>query len=465
MLKRYQSVVCGIFRVADAVIIVACWFAAYWLRFQALGSADEIPPFEKYSALAPLVGVLWVTVFTLMRLYESQRMRGLRQEVGLVTQAHVVAMLLFLAVAFTFKEYHYSRLVMAYFGTLGAVALVTFRLVLRVTLRHLRGHGYNLRHVVIVGEGRQVEQFVSHVEESVELGVRVLGIATHELSSDKTLFGKPVLGKYGDVKRIVEEHRPDGVLVALPVQHQHHMDRILSLLADEAIDVHVVPDIGGYSTLGCEVERFYDLPMVRINESPLSGGAAAVFKRMTDIVAAGIGIVIISPLLLLIALAVKLSSPGPILYSQERMGLDGRTFKMLKFRSMRIDAEQQSGAVWATKGDARCTPVGAFLRRTSLDELPQLWNVLCGDMSLVGPRPERPVFVSRFRKEIPHYMLRHKVKAGITGWAQINGWRGNTSLDRRIECDLYYIQNWSYLLDLKILTMTLWKGFVNKNAY
>jgi Undecaprenyl-phosphate glucose phosphotransferase len=242
------------------------------------------------------------------------------------------------------------------------------------------------------------------------------------------------------------------------------MDRILSLLADEAIDVHVVPDVRGYSPLGCEVERFYDLPMVRINESPLNGGAA-IFKRITDIVAAGVGILMISPLLFLIAVAVKLSSPGPILYAQERMGLDGRTFKMLKFRSMRTDAERQSGAVWATKGDDRCTPLGAFLRRTSLDELPQLWNVLCGDMSLVGPRPERPVFVSRFRKEIPHYMLRHKVKAGITGWAQINGWRGNTSLDRRIECDLYYIQNWSYLFDLKILTMTLWKGFVNKNAY
>jgi Undecaprenyl-phosphate glucose phosphotransferase len=464
MLKRYQSVVCGIFRVADAVIIVACWFAAYWLRFQAMGESTEVPPFEKYSALAPLVGVLWVTVFTMMPLYESQRLRGLRQELGLLIQAHVVAMLLFLAVAFTFKEYHYSRLVMVYFGTMGATALVAFRVLLRVTLRHLRGHGYNLRHVVVVGEGKQVESLVRHLDDNVELGVRVIGLVTHELSSETNLFGKPVLGKYGDVNHVVEEHRADGVLVALPVQHQHHMDRILSLLADEAIDVHVVPDIRGYSTLGCEVERFYDLPMVRINESPMNGGAAA-FKRITDFVAATIGMLLISPLLALIAVAVKLSSPGPVLYAQERMGLDGRTFKMLKFRSMRSDAERQSGAVWATKGDDRCTPLGAFLRRTSLDELPQLWNVVCGDMSLVGPRPERPVFVSRFRKEIPHYMLRHKVRAGITGWAQINGWRGNTSLDRRIECDLYYIQNWSYLFDLKILTMTLWKGFVNKNAY
>jgi exopolysaccharide biosynthesis polyprenyl glycosylphosphotransferase len=178
-----------------------------------------------------------------------------------------------------------------------------------------------------------------------------------------------------------------------------------------------------------------------------------------------LALVVLSPLLFLIAALVKLTSPGPVLYSQERMGLDGRSFRMWKFRSMRVDAEARTGAVWAQASDGRRTAFGTFLRKTSLDELPQLWNVLRGDMSLVGPRPERPVFVQRFRKEIPYYMLRHKVQAGITGWAQVNGWRGNTSLDRRIECDLFYIRNWSYALDLKILTLTLWKGFIHKNAY
>jgi exopolysaccharide biosynthesis polyprenyl glycosylphosphotransferase len=206
------------------------------------------------------------------------------------------------------------------------------------------------------------------------------------------------------------------------------------------------------------------VPVVRLNDSPLIGWYAAG-KRLIDIVVATTALVVLSPLLLLLAVIVKVTSPGPVLYAQERMGLDGRTFRMLKFRSMRVDAEAQSGAVWAQKEDNRRTVLGTLLRKTSLDELPQLWNVLLGEMSLVGPRPERPVFVHQFRKEIPHYMLRHKVKAGITGWAQVNGWRGNTSLRRRIECDLYYIQNWSYALDLKILTLTLWKGFVNKNAY
>ncbi len=466
MLKRYQHFVCEVFRVADAFIIVAAWLAAYWLRFYLtpIEIKGGLPPFETYTSLAPLVAVLWLTVFSLMRLYESQRLTRIRHELLLVLKAHAVAMMLFIAITYTFKEYHYSRLVIAYFGTIGAVSLLLFRVGLRSTLRHLRSLGYNLRHVVIVGEGKQVESLITHLEEAPELGIRVAGLVTHELSQTQVVGGKSVLGRYGEVDRVIAQWQPDGVLVALPLRHQDQMDRILRKLADEPIDVHVVPDVRTYATLGCQVERFYGLPVVRINESPLNGWAA-LCKRATDFSAALVGIILISPLLTLIALAVKLSSPGPILYSQERMGLDGKTFKMLKFRSMRIDAEVDSGAVWARKGDSRCTPLGAFLRKTSLDELPQLWNVLRGDMSLVGPRPERPVFVSQFRSQVPHYMLRHKVKAGITGWAQINGWRGNTSLSRRIECDLYYIQNWSYLLDLKILTMTLWKGFVNKNAY
>jgi exopolysaccharide biosynthesis polyprenyl glycosylphosphotransferase len=212
------------------------------------------------------------------------------------------------------------------------------------------------------------------------------------------------------------------------------------------------------------VEDFEGLPIIRLNDPSMSG-AGALAKRAVDIALSGIGLVLLAPLFLLIAGLLRVTSPGPILYAQERMGLDGKTFRMLKFRSMRVDAEDVSGAVWASPRDGRRTRLGTLLRRTSLDELPQLWNVLVGDMSLVGPRPERPVFVQQFRKEIPHYMLRHKVKAGITGWAQVNGWRGDTSLSERIACDLYYIRHWSLNLDLKILTLTLFKGFINRNAY
>jgi Undecaprenyl-phosphate glucose phosphotransferase len=273
-----------------------------------------------------------------------------------------------------------------------------------------------------------------------------------------------VLGHFGEIGELVQSSGVDEVLIALPSSQSEDLNRLLGMLDNEAVDIRIVPDLLRYVTLRCDIEEFNGLPIVRINDSPLIGWGAAA-KRATDVILSAMALVLLAPLLLLLAILIKLTAPGPVLYVQERMGLDGRSFPMLKFRSMRVDAEAASGPVWAQAVDNRRTALGTFLRKTSLDELPQFWNVLRGDMSLVGPRPERPVFVNRFRKEVPHYMLRHKVRAGITGWAQVNGWRGNTSLDRRIECDLFYIRNWSYALDLKILILTLWKGFVDKNAY
>jgi Undecaprenyl-phosphate glucose phosphotransferase len=298
--------------------------------------------------------------------------------------------------------------------------------------------------------------------------LRVVGVVTHQSSPAETVAGKKVLAHYGidsiRVRELVRELKVDQVLIALSRQHYADLDEILRTLRDETVDIQLVPDIHEYVTLGCAVEDFDGLPLVNLNDSPLEGWGALA-KRFTDMILAAGALFVLSPLLGLLATLIRLTSPGPVFFKQERMGLDGRTFWMLKFRSMRMNAEAETGAVWAQKGDERRTVLGGFLRATSLDELPQFWNVLLGEMSLVGPRPERPVFVQKFRNEIPHYMLRHKVKAGITGWAQINGWRGNTALDRRIECDLYYIRNWSYFLDLKILAVTCWRGFINKNAY
>ena len=254
------------------------------------------------------------------------------------------------------------------------------------------------------------------------------------------------------------------VLVSLSQHEMHRMDALIRSLKDEMIDLQIIPDYSDYLALGAEVDSFEGLPLVQLNQSPLFGYQSWM-KRGFDFVMSFLGLLVLLPLLSVIGLLVKLTSKGPMLYRQERMGIDGKTFGMLKFRSMRVDAEDKTGAVWAVKNDDRRTPIGTFLRSTSIDELPQLWNVLVGDMSLVGPRPERPVFVNQFRNQIPNYMLRHKVKSGITGWAQINGWRGDTSLEKRIECDLYYIRNWSPWLDVKILFLTVFKGFINKNAY
>lgn len=376
-------------------------------------------------------------------------------------------MLFFIAITYLFSEYKYSRGVMLYFGGLGGLLLVVFRLSLRNALRSMRRKGFNLRHAIGVGEGGALELLLQRLDQFPELGVRVSGVIVHESTYSQgvsKIARKPVIGAYSEIRSLVHRLQPDQVLIALPRTQYADLDRILESLKDETVDLQLVPDLHEYVTLGCEVEDFDGLPIVNLNDTPLNGWGA-IAKRLTDILVASVALVALLPVFLLIAVLVKLTSKGPILYRQERMGLDGRTFHMLKFRSMRVDAEVHTGAVWAQQGDHRRTRMGSFLRATSLDELPQFWNVLRGDMSLVGPRPERPIFVQQFRKEIPHYMLRHKVKAGITGWAQINGWRGNTSLQRRIECDLYYIRNWSYVLDWKILFLTLWKGFINKNAY
>jgi Undecaprenyl-phosphate glucose phosphotransferase len=462
MLKQYERACGHLFRAVDASIVVGAWLASYWIRFDlpaaapALAVTRGLPDFETYAALSPLVAVLWVISLSWMRAYESMRFRG----VALVLKAHGLALLVFVAITFLFKEYRYSRLVIIYFALLSGVMLLLFRL----TVRHLRARSQSVRHVLAVGEGDALEQLIHRLEAVPELGLRIRGVVTNSTYREPRLCDKPVVGHFDDLSSVIRAGGIDEVLIALPPSQSDQLDRVLESLKDATVDVGVVPDVHRYATLGCEIEDFDGLPIVRINDSPVIGWAGLA-KRVTDAALSVAALVVLSPLLFAIALAIKLSSRGPILYVQQRMGLDGRAFQMLKFRSMNVDAERVSGAVWASAADARRTKLGTFLRKTSLDELPQLWNVLCGDMSLVGPRPERPVFVDKFRSQIPHYMLRHKVRAGITGWAQVNGWRGNTSLDRRIECDLFYIRNWSYALDLKILTMTLWKGFVDKNAY
>jgi Undecaprenyl-phosphate glucose phosphotransferase len=466
MLKRYQNLVSGVLGSIDALILIVAWLGAYWLRFSVpiIPVTKGFPGFTSYAALTPFVAVVWLAVFASMRVYRLGRLLSLDRELLLMLKAHALALLLFISLTYLFEEYRYSRLVTLYFGALAAIGLTAGRLLVRRGLRAARERGFNLRSVLIVGEGAAVETLIARIDGFPELGLRISGLVTHEDSPTSNILDKPVLGHFEHIRALIEHTRADEVLIALPWSQQEEVARLLELLKDETVDVRLVPDLQAYITLGCEVEDFDGVPVVRLNDSPLVGWHAAL-KRLTDVVVASIALVILMPLMLLIALLVKLTSPGPVLYAQERMGLDGRSFQMLKFRSMRVDAESKSGAVWAKEVDDRRTLFGTILRKTSLDELPQFWNVLCGEMSLVGPRPERPVFVHQFKNEIPHYMLRHKVKAGITGWAQVNGWRGNTSLRRRIECDLYYIQNWSLALDLKILTLTLWKGFVNKNAY
>ncbi|HET6146499.1 MAG TPA: undecaprenyl-phosphate glucose phosphotransferase [Polyangia bacterium] len=454
-------------RLVDATLIGGLWLASFWLRFHVplIEVTKGFPTFSTYAALTPLVVVLWAVILTMQGVYRPQGSPRRLAEIAVLFKAHLSAILCFVALTYVFSEYRYSRGVILYFGVLGALALVADRMAVRAIFRGLLRRGYRTRKVLLVGEGRPLELLVGRITRFPELGLHISGVLLPAGSAATDVAGRPVLGHFGDVGRALRDTGAHKVLIALARQQWAELEKILEEIKDETVDIQVVvPDLHEYAILGSAVEDFDGLPIVSLNESPLLGWRAAV-KRATDVLLAGVALLIGAPVFLIIAATVKLTSRGPIFYAQERMGLDGRTFKMYKFRSMRIDAEAATGAVWAKAGDDRRTPIGGFLRATSLDEIPQFWNVLVGNMSLVGPRPERPVFVNQFRHQISHYMLRHRVKAGVTGWAQVNGWRGNTSLDQRILCDLYYIRNWSYLFDLKILLLTVWKGFVNRNAY
>jgi Undecaprenyl-phosphate glucose phosphotransferase len=280
----------------------------------------------------------------------------------------------------------------------------------------------------------------------------------------KEIKNIPILGIYDDLDTILEKNKIDIFFIAISVNEYDYFEGLIKKVEGHLSEIKVVPASYEFLSLRGGMDELGDLPIVNLQSSPLYGWDS-VFKRIFDLILGTLILVMVSPVMLVISILIKLTPEGPILYRQERVGMDGYSFQMIKFRTMHADAEEQTGPIWAKENDSRRTKVGAFLRRTSLDELPQLFNVIKGEMSLVGPRPERPKFVEEFRNRIPSYMLRHKIKAGMTGWAQINGWRGNTSLEKRIEHDLYYIQNWSVSFDLKILFMTLWRGFFNKSAY
>ncbi|MDE2179325.1 MAG: undecaprenyl-phosphate glucose phosphotransferase [candidate division NC10 bacterium] len=466
MLKRHSKFLENLMLLSDLLAIAASWIAAYALRFYwgPIPVYQGIPGIHPYLVLLALIIIVWGIAFKAFGLYRPRRVSSHLAEVRDIAQACTLAVLILVALTFFFKQYEFSRVVILYFWVFSILSVSFIRSSFREVLRVLRRRGYNLRHILIVGEGALARKVIERIHARQELGLRIVGL----LVGDPRMVGKQVeglqaLGTYEQAGEVVRELSIDRVLIAIPLEVYGRMEGILRSLEEGIADINVVPDLYQYMTLRGGVEEFDGLPLISLQDSP-SYGWSLVGKRVMDIVLSSVALLITGPLLLLFAAIIKLTSPGPVLYHQERMGLDGRTFQMLKFRSMRTNAEDDTGPVWATRGDGRRTVIGALLRRTSLDELPQLFNVLTGEMSLVGPRPERPVFIEEFRKQIPRYMLRHKVKAGITGWAQVNGWRGDTSIEKRIECDLFYIEHWSLLFDLKILWLSLWKGFIHKNA-
>ncbi|MGB0649470.1 MAG: undecaprenyl-phosphate glucose phosphotransferase [Rhodothermales bacterium] len=454
---------------ADALIVVVSWILAYYTRFELFPLLDIFPlpewlPLSMYTRFLPWVIILSMLVFWASGLYVPDRAQRMSTLIYTVGKAIAIGILFAAAATSFYRAFYFSRLHMLLFGLYMPLLLVLLRLAILAFLKRGRSQGRFMRRVLIIGAGRIGRRLEDSFRQYPWMGFDTVGFLDDAKADDPE-----VIGTTKDLGQVLDRFEEEGtpvqyVYIALPISATGRITELANEMSTRLAHVCLVPDLFHLNILNSRITDIGGLPVIHmIDEAPLDFRRAV--KRMMDVAFSTVFLLVTSPLLLLIALAVKLSSRGPVFYRQERMGLNGQTFDMLKFRSMPVGTEKSTGAVWAKAGENRATRVGAFLRKTSLDELPQFINVLKGDMSVVGPRPERPVFIDQFRGQIPKYMLRHKMKAGITGWAQVNGWRGNTSIEKRIEFDLYYIQNWSLRLDLKIMLMTVWKGFVNENAY
>jgi exopolysaccharide biosynthesis polyprenyl glycosylphosphotransferase len=469
MIEKKHRTLASVYLINDAVASNLAMLTAWFLRFHL-----EVIPVTKgsqevsvYTHLLPIVTLVFPLAFAVQGLYRIRPARGKAEEWVAVAIGSVVATVVLSGVLLWVRpgnpDVLYSRATLAIFMVVAMLLVIAGRTLVRAAVEGRHRAGKDLDRVLIAGNGELARAVVERMKAHRDrLGFRIVGYLRN--GDDSTLDGLDCLGTIGEAEAVVTRHEVDHVFVALPHASSQAMMNLLDRLVRSCVSIHVVPDLLQFMVLRSRVEDIDGLPTINLSETPLEGWSR-FGKRAFDLAVALAALVVFAPVMLLVALAIWIEDRGPIFYRQVRMGLDGKQFEILKFRSMRVGAENESGAVWADRDDPRRTRVGRLIRAWSIDELPQLWNVLRGDMSVVGPRPERPQFVEQFRAEFPHYMLRHKVRAGMTGWAQVHGWRGNTSIRMRIEHDLYYIENWSLMLDLKILFMTVVHGLKHENAY
>jgi exopolysaccharide biosynthesis polyprenyl glycosylphosphotransferase len=469
MIEKKHKALASVYLINDAVASNLAMLCAWFLRFQF-----EVIPVTKgqqelatYLKMLPIVTLVFPLAFAVQGLYRIRPARGKTEEWLAVAIGSVVATIILSGVLLWVRpgpqDVLYSRATLGMFMVGAMLLTILGRALVRAVVEGRHRKGKDLDRVLIAGNGDLARAVLERMKEHRDrLGFRIVGYLKN--GDDGELPGLQRLGSVADAEEVVRAHEIDHVFVALPHASSQAMMSLLDRLTRSCVSIHVVPDLLQFMVLRSRVEDLDGLPTINLSETPLEGWSRFV-KRAFDLLVAAAALVVFSPVMLAVAIAIWLEDRGPIFYRQIRMGLDGKPFPMVKFRSMRVGAESATGAVWAEKDDPRRTRVGQFIRAWSLDELPQLWNVLIGDMSVIGPRPERPEFVEQFRAEFPHYMLRHKVRAGMTGWAQVHGWRGNTSIRMRIEHDLYYIENWSLLLDVKILFLTLVHGLRHENAY
>lgn len=458
----------------DAILISGSFLLAYPVRFFVL------PQFSKLFALAEGEGFLkfsvcagylvyvvpgFLVIYSWCNLYKPKR--GRKRFIGVLSliQANALGTLYFAFILFIAKETDFSRWFFITFIGFNIFFGLLFRYVLAKVLRAIRRRGYNQKHILIVGYSRAAEGYIDRIRQNPNWGYHAIGILDNKMAPGTAYKKIKVIGTYSMLTEILEKNDLDEIVVALNLNEYTQLEEIVNQCEKSGVHTKFVPDYNGVIASNPYIEDLYGLPVVNIRNVPLSNTGNKIAKRLADLIFGFVALVVAAIPMLIIAVIIKLTSKGPILYKQVRVGLHNKEFKMYKFRSMTVHKDTNTTDEWTVRNDTRVTKIGKFIRKTSLDELPQLLNVLGGSMSLVGPRPERPVFVEKFKEEIPRYMIKHQVRPGMTGWAQVNGYRGDTSIKRRIEYDLYYIENWSIGFDVKILFLTVFKGFINRNAY
>ena len=472
MIKDNQKRLNRMHVLLDILVTVVAYALAWFIVISGkVLPIDEgvLKPQVYFMALIFIVPI-YLILYASFHLYVPKRIQGRRSELANICKANVIGLMLFTFVLFGLRRfvshlsYFSTKMILAFFAA-NIILLEAERISIRIFLRSLRTNGYNQKHVLLIGYSRAAEGFIDRVSVNPEWGYHVQGILDDHRPAGFAYKKVQVLGPTNHLEDFLASNTLDEIAITLSIKEYSNLEQIVAACEKSGVHTKFIPDYNNIIPTIPYMEDLQGLPVIHIRHVPLTRVFNATMKRIVDLAGALFGLIVFSPLMLVTALLIKITSPGPVLFSQERIGLHNRPFKMYKFRSMEVQDPGRERSQWTTPHDPRVTPVGRFIRKTSIDEMPQFFNVLIGDMSLVGPRPERPLFVEKFKEEIPRYMIKHQVRPGLTGWAQVNGYRGDTSITKRIEHDLYYIENWSLGFDFKIMFLTVFKGFINKNAY
>lgn len=472
MIKDNQKTFNRIHVIIDGCLLVLSYVVSYFLRFYTpLRELFKSDPSTRFLSLQQYTQILiflipgYLIIYYLCNLYAPKRDQSTRVSLWNIVKANFLGTFYFTFLLYAVKEIDYSRFMIAIFFIVNVIFNTGFRAVLTYSLKTARRKGYNLKHVVLVGYSRAAEAYIDRILVNPQWGYYIHGILDDTMERGTLYKNIKVIGSIDDLLEILPQNRLDEIAITLSIDEYSKLGRIVGVCEKSGVHTKFIPDYQNFFPTVPYTEDLDGLPVINIRNVPLSNTVNRFLKRIIDIIGCIAALIVFSIPMTVVAIIIKVTSPGPVIFTQVRIGRHNKEFKMYKFRSMEVQTDTKEKKAWTTFNDPRVTKIGKLIRRTSIDELPQLFNVLKGEMSLVGPRPERPFFVDKFKEEIPRYMIKHQVQPGMTGWAQIKGFRGDTSIRKRIECDLYYIENWTIALDIKILFFTVFNGFINKNAY